>query len=164
MCRGTRRIFRDRCASLCSAHPIRRLNNLWLKNSAPYPLMPRRALAVLLGIARRGAASKPCFARGAGMSLLANPDKTARAQEASGIGRISFGYFSLAEKCSCIFCIHHILVVFRAKKSISFVGTRTHNKITVALATQLCSWFDKLTTNGFFKPSLVSVFQQSMLE
>ena len=30
------------------------------------------------------------------MSFLANPDKTARAQEASGIGRFSFGYFSLS--------------------------------------------------------------------
>jgi hypothetical protein len=30
------------------------------------------------------------------MSFLANPDKTDGAQEASGIGRISFGYFSLS--------------------------------------------------------------------
>jgi len=58
--------------------------------------MPRRALAVLSGIARRGAARKPRFAKGTGKSLLANPDKTAGAQEASGIGRISFGYFSLS--------------------------------------------------------------------
>jgi hypothetical protein len=59
------------------------------------------------------------------------------AQEASGIGRISFGYFSLAEKCSCIFSIRHIHVAFRTKKSISSVGTRTHIKISVAVATHL---------------------------
>ncbi|MEQ1486254.1 hypothetical protein [Methyloglobulus sp.] len=58
--------------------------------------MPRRALAVLSGIARRGAARMPHFARRTRKSFLANPDKNDGAQEASGIGRISFGYFSLS--------------------------------------------------------------------
>ena len=72
-------------------------------------------------------------------SLPANLDKIDGAQEASGIGRISFGYFSLTENCSCIFRIRHIHVAFRAKKSISSVGTRTHIQTTVALATPYIS-------------------------
>jgi hypothetical protein len=51
--------------------------------------MPRRTLAFLPGTARRGAARKQRFAKGTGMSLLANPDKNDGAQEASGI-RVAF--------------------------------------------------------------------------
>jgi hypothetical protein len=65
-------------------------------NNAPIPVMPRRALAVLSGIARLGV-RQGCRTLLEGQeSLPANPDKTDRAQEASGIGRISFGYFSLS--------------------------------------------------------------------
>jgi hypothetical protein len=53
------------------------------------------------------------------MSFLANPDKNARAQEASGI-RADFFW---------------ILFFVRTKKSISPAGARTGIKITVALAT-----------------------------
>jgi hypothetical protein len=56
-----------------------------------YPIsrMPRRASVILLGIAQRGAARKPRFAKGTGKSLLANPDKIIDAQETSGI-RVAF--------------------------------------------------------------------------
>ena len=105
-------------------------------------------------------------------SLPANPDKTARAQETSGIGSPFLWILSFGD----------------AKESISPVGARTHIQTTVALATPylpltltlshkgrgnvapfilrqaqdersslLISWFDKallsavevLTTNGF---------------
>ena len=59
--------------------------------------MPRRALAFLPGIARRGAAGMPRFARGTGMSLLANPGKNARAQEARGIGSPFLWFLSFGE-------------------------------------------------------------------
>jgi hypothetical protein len=51
--------------------------------------MSRRAPAFLSGTARKGAAGKPRFAKGTGMSLLAKPDKNAGAQEKSGI-RVAF--------------------------------------------------------------------------
>jgi hypothetical protein len=49
-----------------------------------------------IGNSPKGRGREPHFARRTGKSFLANPDKTARAQEISGIGRISFGYFSLS--------------------------------------------------------------------
>jgi hypothetical protein len=49
-----------------------------------------------IGNSPKGCGRKPHFAKRTGMSFLANPDKTAGTQEASGIGRISFGYFSLS--------------------------------------------------------------------
>jgi hypothetical protein len=55
--------------------------------------MPRRALAFLLGTARRGAARKPRFAKGTGKCLLANPEKNDGALEASGI-RVAFSLVS----------------------------------------------------------------------
>jgi hypothetical protein len=58
--------------------------------------MPRRALVFLLGIARLGV-RQGCRTLPKGQeSLLATPDKNDGAQETSGIGRISFGYFSLS--------------------------------------------------------------------
>jgi hypothetical protein len=72
--------------------------------------MPRRVLAFLLGIARRGAEWIPHFAGRTGKSFPANPDKNDGAQEASGIrGSFLLGTF-----------------FGQAKKSISPVGARTH--------------------------------------
>jgi hypothetical protein len=97
--------------------------------------MPRRVLAVLSGIARRGAAGRSHFARRTGMSFLANSDKNDGVQEASGI-RVAFSLDTFfCGLCSCIFRIHHVLWFGEAKESVSSVGTRTHIQITVALAT-----------------------------
>jgi hypothetical protein len=60
------------------------------------------------------------------------------AQGASGIGRLSFGYFSLCGKPhGCGECGKR-RSSFPPKKSISSVGARTHIQTTVALATHLC--------------------------
>jgi len=48
-----------------------------------------------------------------------------KAQDKGGMsGGFFFGYFLLAENCSCIFGIRHIHVVCQAKESISAVGPR----------------------------------------
>jgi hypothetical protein len=58
------------------------------------------------------------------------------AQETSGIGRISFGCFSLS-----------------AQRKVSRPWVRGPTlKLIVAIVTQLCSWFDKLTMNGYLMP------------
>jgi hypothetical protein len=44
-------------------------------------LMPRRALGVLSGIARRGAAGKPGFAKGTGSLFRQSPTKTTERRE-----------------------------------------------------------------------------------
>jgi hypothetical protein len=82
--------------------------------------MPRRALVFLSGIARRGAAGKPRFAKGTGMSLLANPDKNDRAQEASGI-RVAFSLVSF---------------FWRSKRKKLAFGCENPIKSSVAVATQ----------------------------
>jgi hypothetical protein len=58
--------------------------------------MLRRALAILLGSARRGAEWIPHFAGRTGMCFPANPDKNARVQDKAGFGSpflwiLSFG-------------------------------------------------------------------------
>jgi hypothetical protein len=44
-------------------------------------------------------------------------------------GGLFFGYFLLAEICSCIFGIRHILVARHVKESISVVGPRADVRI-----------------------------------
>jgi hypothetical protein len=80
----------------------------------------------------------PHFARRTRMSFLANPDKNDGAQEASCIGRISFGYLSLRKIAPAFSAFTTSMWLVRTKKSISSVGTRTHIKIIVALATPYC--------------------------
>ena len=87
--------------------------------NAPIPVMPRRALAVLSGTARRGAAGSRTLPEGQGCPFWQTPIKTTerRKQVASG-GRFFW-----------------ILFFGQAKKSISPAGARTGIRITVAVAT-----------------------------
>jgi hypothetical protein len=98
-------------------------------------------------------------------SLPANPDKTARAQEASGIGRISFGYFSLSAQrkvsrpwvreptfkqlrvSDTINNVVHPSIKLSATASCVALPPASMQSRTNGIS-QFHSWFYNLTTNG----------------
>jgi hypothetical protein len=81
--------------------------------------MPRRALAILLGIARRGAEWIPRFAGRTGTCFPANLDKNARAQDEAAFGSPFLWILSFGE----------------AKESITLASAGTGFYSTVAIAT-----------------------------
>jgi len=78
----------------------------------------------------------PRFAKGIGNPFWQTPNKSEQHRKKAAEGVLSFGYFSLAENCSCIFRIRHIHVVRQAKKSSPLVGAGTGFKTKVFVLRQ----------------------------
>ncbi len=87
MCRGTRRIVRDRCASLCSAHPTYKIPHLPYAAPSIGAFIGNSPLGV-----RQGCRT---VAGGTRKSLPATPGKCEKRRKQEASGRLFFGYFLL---------------------------------------------------------------------
>ncbi|CAG7856550.1 hypothetical protein MCAMS1_01074 [biofilm metagenome] len=106
-------------------------------NCPPIPVMQRRVPEGLSGIARRVAAGMPQFAGGI-HPLPANPDKSEERSKQAAEGSLSFGFFLLAAQ---------------KKETRPWVREPTLKNRRVSDTYYITSsWFDKLTTNGFYFP------------
>jgi hypothetical protein len=91
-----------------------------------YPLMPCRPPEALSGFARQGRGKEAArFSQGLGCPFEKTPLKSEERRINAAWGGFFFGYFLLAENCSCIFGIRHIPVACHAKESIAAAGPRT---------------------------------------